>query len=219
MCCTYVVVVVVGDRVGVRRPADMSLASAFLLLAALPPSSAMRLVLQRVKSASVTVDGSVVSSIGKGVLALVGLHSKDTAEDLVYCARKLCGAKLWDNENGKTWRKSVKQQDFEVLLVSQFTLYGDVSNKKHCPDFKDSMKSADGAEETYDQFRSLVEGEMGAGRVSDGVFGAMMDVSLVNDGPTTIVVESQRAATAEDERGKAPPGFVSFQPAGAWSTP
>ena len=127
--------------------------SVVLLLLALSPSTAMRLVLQRVKSASVSVDGSVVTSIGKGILALVGLHSKDTTDDLSYCARKLAGAKLWSNENGKTWRKSAKQLEYEVLLVSQFTLYGDVSNKKHCPDFKDSMRSSDGAEEMYGVFR------------------------------------------------------------------
>ena len=80
---------------------------------------AMRLVLQRVKSASITVDSQVVSSIGRGVLALVGLHENDSAEDLKYCAKKLCASKLWDNENEKSWRKSVKQLDYEVLLVSQ----------------------------------------------------------------------------------------------------
>ena len=90
-----------------------------LILASLQHSLAMRMVLQRVTSASVTVDGTVVSSIGRGILALVGLHEQDTAEDLKYCAKKLCASKLWDNENQKSWRKSVKQLDYEVLLVSQ----------------------------------------------------------------------------------------------------
>jgi D-aminoacyl-tRNA deacylase len=88
-------------------------------------------VLQRVKSASVTVDEKTVSSIGRGVMALVGLHESDTTRDLAYCAKKLIACRLWENENAKPWRKSVRQQDYEVLLVSQFTLYGDVSNKKH----------------------------------------------------------------------------------------
>ena len=89
------------------------------ILLSIHHSLGMRLVLQRVKSASVTVNEKVVSSIGSGVLALVGLHEKDTADDLRYCAKKLCASKLWENDNGKGWRKSVKQLDYEVLLVSQ----------------------------------------------------------------------------------------------------
>ena len=107
--------------------------SAFLWIvvaaAALRGGSAMRLVLQRVVSASVSVDGAEVSTIGRGLLALVGLHEEDGAEDLLYCARKLCGAKLWENESGKSWRQSVRQMEYEILLVSQFTLFGEVTNK------------------------------------------------------------------------------------------
>ena len=100
-----------------------------VFLAAAVPSFAMRLVLQRVKSASVSVSGNVISSIGGGLVALVGLHETDSAVDLQYCAKKLCASKLWENEGRKRWRQSVKQLDLEVLLVSQFTLYGDVSNE------------------------------------------------------------------------------------------
>ena len=102
-----------------------------VLLLSLDLASAMRIVLQRVKSASVTVEDAVVSSIGRGVLALVGLREGDTTADLEYCAKKLCAAKLWENEEGKGWRKAARQLDYELLLVSQFTLYGDVSNTKH----------------------------------------------------------------------------------------
>ncbi|KAL1526547.1 hypothetical protein AB1Y20_015255 [Prymnesium parvum] len=77
------------------------------------------------------VKHEVVASIEKGILALVGLHEDDTADDLRYCARKLCASKLWANESDKSWRKSVKQLNYEVLLVSQFTLCGDVDSKKH----------------------------------------------------------------------------------------
>jgi D-tyrosyl-tRNA(Tyr) deacylase len=108
-----------------------ALALTVVLILLVSPTGAMRLVLQRVRAASVTVDGTVVSSIGKGVLALVGLHTDDTNADLQYCAKKLCAAKLWPNEEGKPWRKSVKQLGYDVLCVSQFTLYGDVRNKKH----------------------------------------------------------------------------------------
>ena len=177
---------------GTRAVASCMGPGAILVLCLLlTPCSAMRLVVQRVKSASVMVDGTVVSSIGRGVLALVGLHAADTPTDLSYCAKKLCGSKLWANEDGKGWRKSAKQLDLDVLLVSQFTLYGTVANKKHVPDFKRSMKS-EAASHMYDSFKVAVAAELGcATRVKDGVFGAMMDVALVNDGPVTLVIESE----------------------------
>lgn len=152
----------------------------------------MRLVLQRVKSASVTVDGQVVSSVGKGILALVGLHVHDGEANLKYAAKKLVASKLWANDEGKTWRRSVKQMEYDVLLVSQFTLYGDLMNKKHVPDFKRSMKS-EAAKVTYEAFKARVMAEYGDSadaHVKDGVFGAMMDVALVNDGPVTLVLDS-----------------------------
>ena len=91
-----------------------------MLLLSLDLASAMRIVLQRVKSASVTVEDAVVSSIGRGVLALVGLREGDTTADLEYCAKKLCAAKLWENEEGKGWRKAARQLDYELLLVSHY---------------------------------------------------------------------------------------------------
>lgn len=80
------------------------------------------MVVQRVKSASVTVDGSIVSSIDRGALALVGLHEHDTKEDLEYCCKKLLGCKLWENDAGAMWRQGAKQLGLEVLCVSQFTV-------------------------------------------------------------------------------------------------
>ena len=91
-----------------------------VLLLSLDLVLAMRIVLQRVKSASVTVEDAVVSSIGRGVLALVGLREGDTTADLEYCAKKLCAAKLWENEEGKGWRKAARQLDYELLLASHF---------------------------------------------------------------------------------------------------
>ena len=90
-----------------------------VLLLSVDLALAMRIVLQRVKSASVTVEDAVVSSINRGVLALVGLREGDTTADLEYCAKKLCAAKLWANEEGKGWRKAARQLDYEVLLVSR----------------------------------------------------------------------------------------------------
>ena len=177
------------QRVTAAVPLCMRAVRLALLVLLLSPACTMRLVLQRVKSASVTVNNQQISSIGNGVLALVGLHQNDSAEDLAYCAKKLLGCKLWANDEGKAWRKSVKQMEYDVLLVSQFTLLGTIANKKHSPDFKLSMKP-DEARAQYEAFKSLVSAGHDASRVYDGEFGAMMDVSLVNDGPVTLVVDS-----------------------------
>lgn len=167
-----------------------SLLFIFLLLSLLPPAFSMRIVLQRVKSASVTVEGQVVSSIGPGTLALVGLHENDTEEDLHYCAKRVLGARLWPSESGGQWRHGVKQRDYEILCVSQFTLYGTLSNKKQQPDYKVAMKSQQ-AEQMYNAFLQILRQQYQPDKIQDGLFGAMMDVSLVNDGPVTIMVESE----------------------------
>mmetsp|Transcript_2494 Transcript_2494/g.6950 ORF Transcript_2494/g.6950 Transcript_2494/m.6950 type:complete len:232 (-) Transcript_2494:424-1119(-) len=153
------------------------------------PASSMKLVIQRVKSASVTVDGSVISSIGPGVMALVGLHQDDTQEDLQYCCKRLLAAKLFANDNDVAWRHGVKQRNLELLCVSQFTLYGKLT-KKHQPDYKVSMKSIP-AQEMYANFIDMLKAAYEPDKIKDGEFGAKMDVALVNDGPVTIVVETE----------------------------
>lgn len=172
----------------------------FLLLGRRSPSStvkAMRLVVQRVKSASVTVNDQIVAHIGPGLVALVGLHVEDTIEDADYCCRQLLNCKLWNNENDRPWKHSVKQKQYQCLLVSQFTLYGTVSNKTCQPDYKRAMKS-EPARCLYEQFVELVRSQYGtAEQVQDGVFGAMMDVALVNDGPVTILLDSRAPNTVE----------------------
>lgn len=149
----------------------------------------MRLVVQRVSSASVTVEGKVVSQIGPGTLALVGLHQDDSLADLEYCCKRLINCKLWENDNGGMWRHSIKQRNLECMLVSQFTLYGTLS-KKHQPDYKLSMK-ADKARSLYEQFVTIVKEQYKPEKVQDGVFGAKMSVDLVNDGPVTIIIDSE----------------------------
>lgn len=161
-------------------------------------AAAMRLVVQRVKSASVTVDGSIVSSIGPGAMALVGIHENDTQKDLEYCAKKLLGCKLWENDAGSPWRHGAKQRNLEILCVSQFTLYGKLT-KKHQPDYKASMKAIP-AKAMYEEFLGMIKSQYETDKIQDGVFGAMMDVALVNDGPVTIVIDSDVVATP-----KAPP--------------
>jgi D-aminoacyl-tRNA deacylase len=162
----------------------------------------MRIVVQRVKSASVTVEGSpsnAVARIGPGILALAGLHEDDTVEDLQECCRKLLACKLWSNDSGGMWRQSVKQTQYEVLLVSQFTLYGTLS-KKFQPDYKLAMK-AEPASVLWSQFVTMVKATYQEEKVFEGVFGAMMDVELINDGPVTLVIESRISQTVQNSSG------------------
>jgi D-aminoacyl-tRNA deacylase len=152
----------------------------------------MRLVVQRVHSASVTVQDRVVAQIGPGLVALVGLHEDDTIADAVDCSRQLLHCKLWSNDQDRPWKQSVRQKQYQCLLVSQFTLYGTLSNKACQPDYKRAMKS-EPARVLYEQFVALVRSQYGGvpTLVQDGVFGAMMDVALVNDGPVTILIDSR----------------------------
>lgn len=156
----------------------------------------MRIIVQRVKSASVTVEGKKVSTIGNGIMALVGIHEHDTQTDLGYCCKRLLASKLWENENGGMWRHGVKQKGYEVLCVSQFTLYGTLS-KKNQPDYKRAMKAIP-AQELYNKFLADLRESYEPGKIFDGVFGAMMDVELINDGPVTIVIESDPQAPTEE---------------------
>ncbi|KAI3456196.1 hypothetical protein Pfo_012859 [Paulownia fortunei] len=153
---------------------------------------AMRAVVQRVASASVEVEGRTVSAIGPGLLVLVGLHETDVESDAEYICRKVLNMRLFPNEKtGKTWDQNVMQKNYEVLLVSQFTLYGVLKGNK--PDFHVAMPP-NAAKPFY---ASLVEKFQKAYRmdaVKDGVFGAMMKVNLVNDGPVTMQLASGQSS-------------------------
>ncbi|KAJ2782133.1 D-tyrosyl-tRNA(Tyr) deacylase [Coemansia javaensis] len=150
----------------------------------------MRAVLQRVAQASVTVGGRVVGEIGPGVCVLVGISSEDTAEDMEYIARKVLGMRVFEDDAGAMWKKSVQECGLEVLCVSQFTLYGKTT-KGTKPDFHQAMKSA----ESRGVFDALVA-RMGQlydpSRIATGEFGAMMQVALVNDGPVTLQLDSRK---------------------------
>ena len=168
--------------------ASLALFPLFIFILNISEVFSMRIVVQRVKSASVTVENRKISEIGPGILALVGLHEHDSEADLEYCSKQLLGCKLWENGNGGMWRHSVKQKSFSLLCVSQFTLYGTLS-KKNQPDYKRAMKSVP-AQEMYERFLDMLRKDYDPEKISDGEFGAMMDVELVNDGPVTIVIES-----------------------------
>ncbi|XP_008784440.2 D-aminoacyl-tRNA deacylase [Phoenix dactylifera] len=157
----------------------------------------MRAVVQRVLSASVEVEGRVVSEIGPGLLVLVGIHESDTDSDADYICRKVLNMRLFPNErSGKAWDQSVMQQSFGVLLVSQFTLYGILKGNK--PDFHVAMPP----QKAKLFYASLVEKfrkSYAADAVKDGIFGAMMKVNLVNDGPVTMQFDSSQSRSGTCE--------------------
>ncbi len=144
----------------------------------------MRVVLQRVESASVTVDKEVVGSIGRGYLVLLGVSNTDTEKQADKLADKIARMRIFSDENGKT-NLSAADVSGEILIISQFTLYADC-RKGNRPSFTDAG-SAQLAEELYEYFIKQCEGRFA--RVQHGVFGADMSVALVNDGPFTLVLE------------------------------
>ncbi|WP_438444277.1 D-aminoacyl-tRNA deacylase [Gorillibacterium sp. sgz5001074] len=145
----------------------------------------MRIVVQRCKEASVTVDGQVVGAIGPGLMLLVGLTHEDTEQDVKFAAEKVAGLRIFEDGQGKM-NLSVLETGGAVLSVSQFTLYGDC-RKGRRPNFMAAARPEQ-AEPLYDRFNDHLR-EQGL-RVETGVFGAMMDVALVNDGPVTLIVET-----------------------------
>lgn len=146
----------------------------------------MRVVLQRSKEASVTVDGEVKGEIRSGAVLLVGITHEDTHEDARYAADKVVNLRIFEDEEGKM-NHSLLDAGGEILSISQFTLYGDV-RKGRRPNFMNAAKP-DHAEVIYDYFNEVLA-EKGV-RVATGVFGAMMDVNLTNDGPVTLLIESK----------------------------
>ena len=148
----------------------------------------MRLVIQRVTQASVAVPAEgYESAIGKGLMVLAAFIDEDTQEDLDWCARKLAAMRIFDDEEG-VMNLSVKDVDGAVLIVSQFTLYASTV-KGNRPSYIKAAKP-DVAIPLYEKFLTMVEEQVGK-PVGRGIFGADMKVSLVNDGPVTIIVDSK----------------------------
>ncbi|KAL2149180.1 hypothetical protein VTH82DRAFT_8528 [Thermothelomyces myriococcoides] len=146
----------------------------------------MKAILQRVLSASVAVDGKIVSQIGKGVLVLAAMAPGDTEKEADSLAAKVLKLKLWNDDVGGEgrWKRSVQDIGGEVLCVSQFTLLAS-TKKGNKPDFHGAM-GGDDARKLYEYFYSKVQEGYVAEKVKNGVFQAMMQVSLVNDGPVTL---------------------------------
>ncbi len=145
----------------------------------------MKFVIQRVTSASVTVDGKVVGEIGKGFLVLVGVGQNDTRENADYLVKKLVGLRIFEDENGKT-NLSLKDVDGSLLMISQFTLYANCK-KGYRPSFTDAGDPQK-AEELYEYV--IAECKKSIPVVEKGIFGADMKVALLNDGPFTILLEN-----------------------------
>ena len=147
----------------------------------------MRAVVQRVTSASVSVDEQVVGAISRGFVVLLGIAADDTREDADYLLNKIVSLRIFDDDEGKM-NRSLKDAGGELLIISQFTLYGDVRRGLR-PSWSDAAAPSV-AEPLYDYFvekaRTLVE------RVETGSFRKMMQVALVNDGPVTIMIDSRK---------------------------
>ena len=144
----------------------------------------MKIVLQRVKRAQVTVDGKITGSINKGILILLGVHNDDTEQQADFLAAKCAELRIFPDSEGKM-NLSLNDVDGEALVVSQFTLYGNC-RKGRRPSYTNAAPP-DKGEMLYDYFVEKMRGH--ARVVQTGIFGAMMDVELVNDGPVTIILE------------------------------
>ena len=146
----------------------------------------MRVVVQRARQAKVTVDGKVTGAIEHGLMLLVGITHEDTVKDLEYCAKKVANLRIFEDEQGKM-NLSIDQVGGEILSISQFTLHAD-TRKGNRPSFIQAAKP-EKANALYEELNNSLRNE--GINVETGVFGAEMEVSLVNDGPVTILLDSK----------------------------
>jgi len=147
----------------------------------------MKTVTQRVQHCSVTIDSAVKSKIGKGLLILVGIEDRDTQEDIEWLTRKIANIRIFDDENG-VMNKSVQEIDGEVMVVSQFTLQAS-TKKGNRPSYIRASRP-ETAIPMYEAFCDEMGIQLGK-KVATGEFGADMKIELLNDGPVTILIDSQ----------------------------
>ncbi|XP_068178531.1 D-aminoacyl-tRNA deacylase 1 [Antennarius striatus] len=152
----------------------------------------MRAIVQRVTKASVRVGEDQISSVGRGLCVLLGISSEDTKKDAEYIVRKILNLRLFEDENGRAWSKSVMDKNFEVLCVSQFTLHCVLKGNK--PDFHLAMP-AELAQPFYDSILENMRSAYKPELIKDGKFGAYMQVHIQNDGPVTIELTSPSGPT------------------------
>ncbi|XP_077167034.1 D-aminoacyl-tRNA deacylase 1 isoform X2 [Paroedura picta] len=157
----------------------------------------MKAIVQRVTRASVTVGGEQISSIGRGICVLLGLSVEDTQKELEHMVRKILNLRVFEDESGKHWSKSVMDKQYEVLCVSQFTLQCVLKGNK--PDYHMAMPT-DQAESFYNSFLEQLRKTYKSELIKDGKFGAHMQVHIQNDGPVTIELESPAAPIDSKQR-------------------
>ncbi|EFN82949.1 D-aminoacyl-tRNA deacylase 1 [Harpegnathos saltator] len=155
----------------------------------------MKAVIQRVSKASVLVDGEVISSIGNGLCILIGIKRDDGRADVEYIVRKILNTKIFD-DNGKRWSASVMDKKYEILCISQFTLYHILKGNKL--DFHRAM-SAQESEPFYMNFLAELRKKYSPELIKDGKFGAMMEISIHNNGPVTLEIESPTKSISNDD--------------------
>jgi len=149
----------------------------------------LRALVQRVSEGGVDISTQNYSvKIGKGMVILLGIKTGDNEEDVNFVADKCCGLRIFEDSNDKM-NLSLKDIDGEVLIISQFTLYGD-ARKGNRPGFIEAARP-EAAIPLYEKFIARVKANLGESKVKTGVFGAMMSVRIINDGPVTIIVESK----------------------------
>lgn len=147
----------------------------------------MRAVIQRVSQAACTVDGNITGQIGTGLLVLLGIEEADTAEDLQWLAQKICGLRIFSDENG-LMNKALADVDGNILLISQFTLFAQ-TKKGNRPSFIRAARP-ENAIPLYQQMKVQL-GHLSGNKIASGVFGADMKISLINDGPVTIIMDTK----------------------------
>ncbi|MGL5245194.1 MAG: D-aminoacyl-tRNA deacylase [Sarcina sp.] len=147
----------------------------------------MRAVVQKVLSSTVRVDNEIVGSIKKGFNVLIGIEQEDSLEDLKYIKDKIINLRIFEDDNDKM-NLSLRDVEGELLLVSQFTLYGDC-RKGRRPNFMKAL-AGEKAKELFDKFVNMCKEE--GLKIHTGVFGAHMEVSIINDGPVTILLDSKK---------------------------
>lgn len=148
----------------------------------------MRALIQRVKQASVTVEGTLHNHIGPGLLIFLGVRQGDTEEDAKYLAQRCADLRIFSDEQGKM-NLSVKTIQGSALVISQVTLYAD-TQKGNRPSFMDSAPPEE-AEKLYNSFVKHLRSDLGESKVCTGKFRAMMDIGLINNGPVTVMIESK----------------------------
>ncbi|XP_002741445.1 uncharacterized protein LOC100368545 [Saccoglossus kowalevskii] len=156
----------------------------------------MRAIVQRVMKASVTVGDDLVSSIGRGLCVLVGISKDDTKKEIEFMVRKILNLRIFDGDDQKRWMKSVKDKNYEILCISQFTLCCTLKGNK--PDYHLAM-GADNSQQFYEEFLAALRKAYKPELIKDGEFGAYMQVNIQNDGPVTIPIDSPPPKESPDK--------------------